>query len=179
MKKNVLPLILSHRKQLAICSCSNETYGTMQYYIVVNIWDVELEQIRGRGFGLENGYFVRNSHGNYDFFPIYEFNKIFIIVDSCEDNSICKHLNKNFEWLRNNKNINVYIRPVITSDGYSFSYTLEVKFPFYSNTYTERDHFTYELAAKKAMQIVKKECHKHYGKEGIVTWLSFLVVKKH
>lgn len=174
MVRNTFSSISTWKRQLAVCSRSYSGYESLCFYQVISTSDVEINFYRGNDF--EDGYFVHNIFGQYDYFPIDEFNDFFVIADNCEENSICKRLNNCFLWLRKNKHINVSICPNISDDGYSCTYSIEISYPFTASKGTERELLSYENAAKTAIKMVKRKCLNHYGKKGITEWLKFIVI---
>ena len=174
MVRNVTSAIYCRKIQLAVCCRAYSGYEPMRYHKVISFDYVSNTLSEKVG---EKGYFVNNLYGTYDFFPMDEFKEFFIIVDNCDDNKVCKHLNMRLEWLHDNRNIGVYITPSITDDGYSFSYSLEITYPFTNTKTIDGDLLNYELAAKKALMLIREKCIKRYGRDGVKKWLNRFFLK--
>lgn len=175
MKRNVIHTIPDVRKQLAVCSTSRDGYECMKYYVAIWYGDIIDPHYYGLCCSLGAGYFVHNYvHGGYDFFTKEEFQNTFIVVESGLSSNVCIKANILFKWLKSNKGITVLVYPAIKDNGYNYSYDFHIDYDF-AYSQEEHDFDSYELAVKKAMNLVRKKCLNKFG-SSIKKWMSFIVV---
>jgi hypothetical protein len=124
--------------------------------------------------GFDNGFFILNNFGKYDFFQFDEFNHFFTIVDECKD----RRINKSLLFLKSQRKFDIKIHPIIECDGYFYRYMLEIRFPFVMDNILEDTFASYIEAAKRAINIARKACLRKHAKDGIFYWLNYTKVKK-
>ena len=174
MKKGATAIIGTYKHQLAICSNPIDNYEPMKYYPAIYSGDV-LQQYRDSIDGMEYGYFVRSSLCRYDFFPEDEFKQYFTIVENCDGN---KKVSGLLYWLRSVRSIKITICPDVKEDGYWYEYSFWTSYPFYVTNVEEHGFGSFELAAKRAINLAKEACLKTHGIKGIKEWVNYTFNKK-
>lgn len=170
-RKDIHEAIGSYKHQLAICRYSYDHYYSMTYQVVIRSCDI-FDNERLYGYG--DGYFIKyESH--YDFLSIDEFTQYFTIVDDCGEN---KRISSLLKWLREEKKIKITIIPDILDDGYWYEYRFWTSYPFYVTNVEEHGFGSFELAAKRAINLAKEACLKTHGIKGIKEWVNYTFNKK-
>jgi hypothetical protein len=153
-----------------ICRKVLGSYEPMKYYTAIGSIDVRRDE-NVVGFG--DGYFILNDEDRYDFFPIDEFNNVFLLVD--------ERLNKIDNilfFLKNTRHFDIEIEPVIICDGYFYKYNIHIVFPFAKQSILEYDFPSFTEAAKRVINIAREACLEKHAKDGIGFWLAYSFVKK-
>lgn len=166
MTRNVLARIVSENPRLAMCKKMLDGYEPMQYYVVV----VDQQDIRDKH---SEGFFIGNSIGRYDFFPMDEFNEFFSLIDESP-----KSIYTALSFLRNQRKFYIKIEPIITCGGYFYEYELRIGFPFTKKDVYETNFSSHHEAAKRAINLAREACLEKHAKDGIFFWLNYTRVKK-